>query len=181
MILDILLIIILVLAIIKGFQRGLVVGLFSFIAVIIGLAAAIKLSAIVAVRLGESTRISTQWLPVISFLLVFIGIVLLIRLGARLIQKTVELTMLGWVNRLGGIILYVAIYLMVFSVILFYADQLHLLQPATIDQSSTYGYIKPLGPKVISAFGSFIPFFKDMFGQLQSFFGNVADNFNGKQ
>jgi membrane protein required for colicin V production len=181
MILDILLLILLILAIVKGFQRGLVVGLFSLVAVIIGLAAAIKLSAVVAVRLGESTRISTQWLPVISFLLVFIGIVLLIRLGAKLIQKTVELTMLGWVNRLGGIVLYIAIYVMVFSVLLFYADQLQLLQPATIDDSSTYGYIAPLGPKVISAFSSFIPFFRDMFAELQSFFGNVAENFNDKQ
>jgi membrane protein required for colicin V production len=181
MILDIILLIILILAIIKGFQRGLVVGLFSFVAVIIGLAAAIKLSAVVADRLGESTSISQQWLPVISFLLVFIGMVLLIRLAANLIQKTVELTMLGWVNRLGGIILYVAIYVMVFSVVLFYANQLKLLQPETIAQSSTYEYVEPLGPKVISAFGNFIPFFKGMFSELQTFFGNVAGNLNTKQ
>ena len=58
MILDLLLIVILIVAIIKGYQRGLIVGIFSFIAVIIGLAAAIKLSAPFRItsrpdRLGE--------------------------------------------------------------------------------------------------------------------------------
>ena len=103
MILDILAVIILIFAVIKGYQRGLIVGVFSFIAIIIGLAAALKLSAIAAGYIGKAINISDTWLPVISFAVVFIVVVLLVRLGANMIQKTVELSMLGWVNRLGGI------------------------------------------------------------------------------
>lgn len=176
MILDILLLIILVLAVIKGYQRGLIVGVFSFIAVIIGLAAAMKLSAVVAGYIGDSVKISDQWLPVISFAVVFIGIVLLIRLGANLLQRTAEVAMLGWVNRLGGILFYTAIYIIVFSVVLFYAEQVHLIQPATIEHSVTYSYIQPWGPKAVNGFGAVIPVFKDMFAELETFFGGVADN-----
>src|SRR5882724_11609081 len=106
MILDLIVVIILILAIIKGYRRGLIVGVFSMIAIIIGLAAAIKLSAVVAGYIGKTVKVSDQWLPVISFAVVFLLILLLVRLGAKAIQRTIELGMLGWVNRLGGIIFF---------------------------------------------------------------------------
>jgi membrane protein required for colicin V production len=174
MFLDLLFVIILVLAIVKGYQRGLIVGIFSFVAVIVGLAAAIKLSAVVAGYIGDTIKVSNEWLPVISFTVVFILVVLLIRLGANMIQKTVEISMLGWVNRLGGILLYIAIYGMVYSVVLFYAEQLKLLQPDTIEKSVTYSYVQPWGPKIINGFASVVPFFKGMFTELESFFDRVA-------
>jgi len=174
MFLDFVLLIILILAVVKGFKRGLIVGIFSFIAVIVGLAAAIKLSTVAADYIGQAIKISDRWLPVISFVVVFIVVVLLIRLGANMIQKTVEISMLGWINRLGGILLYVAIYVIVYSIVLFYAGQIKLIQEETIQKSVTYSYIQPWGPKVINGFASFLPVFKDMFSDLQSFFGNVA-------
>ena len=174
MFLDIILAVILILAIIKGYQRGLIVGVFSLVAIVIGMAAAIKLSAVVAGYIGKAIKVSDTWLPVISFAVVFIIVVLLIRLGANMLQKTVEIALLGWVNRLGGILLYIAIYLIVYSVIIFYAEQVKLLQAETIQKSATYAFIQPWGPKVIDGFASIIPVFKDMFAELQSFFGGVA-------
>jgi membrane protein required for colicin V production len=174
MLLDIILLVLLILAVIKGYQRGLIVGVFSLIAIIVGLAAAIKLSTVVAEYIGKAVKISDTWLPVISFAVVFILVVLLIRLGANMLQKTVEIALLGWVNRLGGILLYVAIYLIVYSVILFYVEQVKLIQPETIQNSATYTFIQPWGPRVINGFATVIPFFKDMFAELQSFFSGVA-------
>lgn len=174
MLLDIILLVLLILAVIKGYQRGLIVGVFSLIAIIVGLAAAIKLSTVVAEYIGKAVKISDTWLPVISFAVVFILVVLLIRLGANMLQKTVEIALLGWVNRLGGILLYIAIYLIVYSVVLFYVEQVNLIQPATIQNSVSYTFIQPWGPRVINGFASVIPFFKDMFIELQSFFEGVA-------
>jgi len=174
MILDIIVVIILLLAIFKGYQRGLIVGIFSFVALFIGLAAAIKLSAVVAGYIGKSVKVSAQWLPLIAFAVVFIIVVLLVRLVAKIIERSVRFVMLGWINRLGGVILYVALYITVLSVLLFYAEQIKLLQPATIDKSVTYHYIQPLGPKAIDALGTILPFFKNMFQELQDFFGNLS-------
>ena len=175
MILDIIVAIILILAIIKGYQRGLIVGVFSLFAIIIGLAAAIKLSAVVAGYIGKAVKLSDQWLPVISFAVVFLVVLLLVRLGAKAIQRTVEIGMMGWINRLGGVVFYIAIYITIFSIILFYAEQMNLLQPETKQKSITYSYIHPLGPKAINAIGSVIPIFKNMFGQLEEFFGGVSE------
>jgi membrane protein required for colicin V production len=174
MIIDIVFAILLVLAIIKGYQRGLIVGIFSFVALVVGLAAALKLSTVVAGYIGDSVNVSAEWLPLISFLVVFVIVVVLIRLGAKAIESAVEVVMLGWLNRLGGILLYIAMYTLVFSVLLFYAAKMELLQPETIEKSATYSWIQPLGPKVIGVIGQVLPWFKDLFAELTAFFDKVS-------
>ena len=174
MILDVIVAVLLVLALIKGFRQGLIMGLFSFISILIGLAAAIKLSAVVAGYIGKAVKVSDQWLPVISFAVVFLIVILLVRLGAKLIQRTVEVAMLGWVNRLGGMLFYAALYITVFSILLFYAEQMKLVKPETTEKSVTYSVVQPWGPKAISIFGKVIPAFKDMFAELEEFFSGVS-------
>ena len=174
MVLDIIVAIILILAILKGYRQGLIVALFSVIAFIIGLAAALKLSAVVAGHLGNAVKVSDKWLPILSFAVVFLIVVLLVRLGARFIQKTVELAMLGWLNRVGGILLYAGLYVLIFSVLLFYADQLGFIKPETKNDSVTYAYIQPWGPKLMDGIGKIIPVFKGMFEDLEVFFDSVS-------
>lgn len=175
MIIDIIYAVLLILAAIKGFSRGLIIGIFSFIAVIIGLAAAMKLSTVVAGYIGSAVKVSDQWLPIISFIVVFIIVLLLVRLGANALEKTVEIAMLGWLNKLGGVLFYAAIYTIVFSIILFYAEQINIIKPETIEKSVTYSFVQPWGPKAINAFGAIIPIFKDMFQELQDFFDGVSN------
>lgn len=174
MIIDIIVAIIIILAIIKGFKQGLIVALFSVIAFIVGLAAAMKLSVVVAGYIGKEVNVSEKWLPIISFAVVFLLVVLLVRLGAKFIQKSVELAMLGWVNRLGGILLYCGLYILIFSIVLFYAEQLSLIKPETIKGSVTYEYIQPWGPKLMEGLGKIIPVFKGMFEDLENFFDGVS-------
>ena len=174
MIIDIIVAIILILAIYKGIRQGLIVALFSFIAFFIGLAAALKLSAVVADRLGKAVEVSEKWLPIISFVIVFVVVIILVRLGAKFIQTTVELAMLGWLNRLGGILLYASLYILILSILVFYADQLNFIKPATKAESVTYNYIRPLGPTIMDWLGRIIPLFEGMFKELEDFFDNVS-------
>lgn len=174
MIIDILFGILLLLAVIKGFRRGLVIAVFSVVAIIVGIAAAMKLSTLVADWLKDSTNVSVQWLPFLSFAIVLIGVILLIRLGANLIEASMEVTLMGWVNRLGGMVLYIIVYTLAFSVFLFYATQLKLLKEETIADSVVYSRIQPLAPLIINTFGRLIPWFKDMFTQLEGFFAQIA-------
>jgi membrane protein required for colicin V production len=170
MFIDFLLCILLVMAIFKGYSRGLIVAVFSLLAFFIGLVAAMKLSASVAGWLQESTGTNSTWMPFIAFILVMIVVMLLIRVGAKLVEKTVQLAMMGWLNRLGGILFYALMYLMLFSIVLFYAKSLGILTEETIRNSRTYSFIAPWGPTVIEAIGSVIPVFKGLFHQLEVFF-----------
>jgi membrane protein required for colicin V production len=174
MLIDTVALVLLIISVFKGFTKGFIVALFSFLAFIIGLAAALKLSTLAASYIGNAVNISQRWLPVIAFLVVFLIVALAIRLGAKMLEGVVKLAMLGWLNRLGGIILYILIYFFIFSILLFYAQQLHLLKPQTIEASVSYPWIQPIAPKIMSIMGAVIPFFKDMFDQLLQFFQNVS-------
>jgi membrane protein required for colicin V production len=174
MLIDTVALVLLIISVFKGFTKGFIVALFSFLAFIIGLAAALKLSTLAASYIGNAVSISQRWLPVIAFLVVFLIVALAIRLGAKMLEGVVKLAMLGWLNRLGGIILYILIYFFIFSILLFYAQQLHLLKPQTIEASVSYPWIQPIAPKIMSIMGAVIPFFKDMFDQLLQFFQNVS-------
>ena len=174
MLIDLVYIILIVVAVFKGYSKGFVVAIFSFLAIFIGLAAALKLSATVAVWLGKSTNLGERLLPVISFALVFIGVAVITRIVAKLIEKTLQIALLGFVNRLGGVLLYAILYTIIFSIILFFADKIDIIKSDTKASSYTYHYTQPWGPKAISLFSEVIPFFKHTFEQLENFFDGVV-------
>jgi membrane protein required for colicin V production len=174
MIIDFTFIVLMAMACYKGYSKGLIVAVFSLVAFIVGLAAAIKLSAMVAGWLGTQVSVSKQWLPLLSFALVFMLVSLLVRLGARFIEKTVQFAMLGWVNKIGGILFFAVLYTIILSIIIFYAQQVKILDAKAISASKFYSFLQPIAPKVINGIGSVIPIFKDLFEQLQEFFGGFA-------
>jgi membrane protein required for colicin V production len=69
---------------------------------------------------------------------------LLVHLGAKLVEKTVELAFMGWLNRIGGIFFYVLLYTLIFSVMIFFADKFKLISDETIAASRVYPWVKPL-------------------------------------
>lgn len=171
---DIVFLILLLMAIFKGLQRGLIVAIFSLLALMAGLAAAIKLSAVVADYLKQNTHLPSKWLPVLAFLLVFIIVILLARWAAALIKTAIDFALLGWVDKLGGVLLYTFIYITIYSILLFYATNLNLISQNAKTSSIIYSSVEPWGPIVINSIGKFIPFFKNMFSDLEKFFAHLA-------
>lgn len=167
--------ILLLLAIWKGYSRGFIVAIFSFFSLLIGLAAAVKFSAVVANWLGVSTGIGQKWLPILAFTLVMIAVALVVRLIAKTIEATIQLALLGWLNKLLGILLFTSLYMFIYSIVLFYANQIGFISTTTIAKSKTYAFIAPMGPGAIDLLGKLIPLFRDLFEQLSNFFGTTAD------
>jgi membrane protein required for colicin V production len=97
-----------------------------------------------------------------------------VRLGAKALESVVNVALLGWANKLGGFLFFALLYLFIFSLLLFYAAQLHLINDTTMQSSVAYAYLQPLGPKVINGLGVVFPFFKNMFGELLHFFEGVG-------
>ncbi len=174
MLIDCIFIVLLVLALFKGWKNGLVMAVFSVLGLIIALVAAIKLSAVTADYLKDSTNIGSRWLPFLSFAIVFFVMALLVRLAASLISKTMEMVALGWINRLAGVILYAVIYTIILSVLLFYIQKINLVNESTIKASHFYSFIEPWGPMAINGIGKILPWFRDMFAQLEVFFDTLA-------
>ena len=171
---DILFYIIIILAIIQGWRKGLILGLFSLVCGLIGLAAAIKLSAVLAVHMKSDLHMMSRWLPILAFVLVFIIFLLLIRWTGKLLEKFLQMVMLEWLNKLGGILLFILLYLSIYSIILFYGTHAGIISKQSVEDSRMYSLIAPFGPAVIRFITSFIPYGQDMFHSLEGFFDKIA-------
>jgi membrane protein required for colicin V production len=118
-ILDIIIVLPLLLGIFKGFKRGFVIEAASLVSLLFATYGAVKFSDYVAKILTEKYEFETDFLPVISFLIVFISIVLVIHLLARVLQGFLKLAMLGTVNRVFGSVFCCLKYAMILSVLLY--------------------------------------------------------------
>jgi len=175
MIIDLIFIVLMALAVWKGFSRGLIIAFFSLIGFFIGLVAALTLSPSVAVWLQQETNSDGKWYPLLAFAIVMLAVMLLIRLLANFLNKTVQFVLLGWVNKLGGILFYAVMYIMAYSILLFYISKMGIFSLTTINSSVTYSFLAPLGPRSIEAIGAIIPALKGLFTQLELFFGSFAN------
>lgn len=174
MLIDIICLILLIMAIFKGMSKGFIVAVFSFAAFFIGMMAALKLSSTVAQHLNKTMNISGYWLPFIAFTLVFTAVILAIKLSAGVIKKLAGFFLLGWLDGLLGIVLYAAMYLIVFSVVLFFTTRIKLISEESRQSSKTYAYVAPVGPAIVNNAGKIIPVFRGIFEDLNKYFDTVA-------
>ena len=172
---DIAFLVVIALAAFKGFNRGLIMALFSFAALFIGLAAALKLSSVVANYFGTDGTANAPWWPVVAFLAVFLVAALLVRMAGAMVEKTVKIAQLGWINRIGGFLVYGMLYLLLFSIALFYLVQMGFISTETMQSSRTYAYLEPIGPWAIQGIGKVIPAFQDVFRDLQDYFEGIGE------
>jgi membrane protein required for colicin V production len=171
---DIVFYIIVLMALVRGWRKGLIRALFSAVCGIIGLAAAVKLSAVLATHMKSDLHVSGRWLPVIAFVLIFVLVILLVSWAGKLLDKLIKLVLMEWLNKLGGILLFLLLYLSVYSIILFYGTRTHIISKQAVEDSHCYTLIAPFGPAVIRFFTGFLPFGQDMFIALEGFFDKIA-------
>lgn len=175
MAIDVIYLILLGLFMIRGYNKGVVVALFSFIAIILGVMGALKLSGSVSRLLFSDS----QWAPFLTYIIVFVLIVWLVRLGARMIEKTFEAVALGFVNKLSGALLYGLLVTFVFSSLLWLLNQMGLIKPETQAQSKVYALIEPFAPHLFSLIGRLFPFAQTVFQDLEHFFDRINDKLPG--
>lgn len=173
MIIDAIFLICVLIFLIRGYSKGVVVALFSVLAIILGVIGALKLSGTLASLLFQDGEKGGRWVPFVSYIIVFFLIVWLVRLGAKLIQKSFEAVALGWINRLAGALLYAFLISFVFSSMLWLFNQMGVIKPETKSDSYVYETIEPLAPKVFSLIGTVLPFARHIFEDLSGFFDHV--------
>lgn len=177
--LDIVVLILLIFAFFRGFRKGAIVAIFSLAGIVIGMIAALKLSGTLSQWLLEHDWVSSAWVQLISWLILFLGVVMLVRLGAKAIERLLKLSMLNGVNRVIGGLLYMFIAAFIWSCLLWLGNKAHLISPETMVISHTYSFLAPVAPFVFEKLGNILPFTKDLLESLSHFFDGVNKNLPG--
>lgn len=115
---DILIIIPLIYGGYKGFKHGLIIEVFTMLALFVGLYAGINFSDFVAAFLKKSFSWDSEYLPIISFTIIFLAVGAMVYFAGKTIEQMVKVVHLTPINKFFGVFFGVLKMLYVVSVIL---------------------------------------------------------------
>jgi membrane protein required for colicin V production len=163
---DIVITLLLVLGAYFGYKRGFLAELFFLAALILGVFIGFKLTGWGVEYLHKHFNADTAFLPYLSFLIIFIGVVVLVIFIGGRIKHLMDQSFLGKVDSIAGAILGVMKYAFCASVIFWLTEKVNYTLPNSWVQGS-WLYPKTVGfaKSVSEFFGGFLPFFKEIFRQ----------------
>ncbi|RYE20266.1 MAG: CvpA family protein [Sphingobacteriales bacterium] len=175
MALDIIGVTLIIVFFIRGYMKGLIVAVFSVLAILLGIICSLKLSGKLAAFLFEKGWVTSGWGQVISYAILFIAVVLVVRIIAKAIETSAKALMMGWINSGIGGIFYAFMGAIIWSSFLWIGNEMQMIEASTKATSLTYTYFAPLAPWLFEKIGKVWPMVKDIFGNLQHFFNNVNE------
>ena len=91
-------------AVVIGLKDGFIRQLVALSALILGLYLSVRFSAPVGRWITERWHLEPFLIKVISFSAIFIAVALVLSLLGKLLEKVLKITMLGWLNRILGLV-----------------------------------------------------------------------------
>ncbi|WP_108802783.1 CvpA family protein [Aquimarina sp. Aq107] len=150
---DIILGILLLWGLIKGFSKGLFVSLASLVALVAGIYISVHFSHLIGGYLEKYVNWGDGALKLTAFAITFIGVVILISLAGKLLTKIADFASLGILNKLLGAAFGVLKFAFIASVIIIFVDaanrSLNLIKQETLDSSILYAPVKKIAPTVL--------------------------------
>ena len=149
-----------------GYMRGFLAELFFFTALVLGVLIGFKFTGWGVAYLHTRFNADTNFLPYLSFFIIFIAVVLLVIFIGKQIKHLMDQTFLGKVDSIAGAVLGLMKYAFCASVILWLAVKVNYTFPENWTQGS-WLYPKTLvfAKSMAEFFGDFLPFFKETFKQ----------------
>ncbi len=139
----------------KGFTKGLIIEAASLVAFGLGVWGGVHFSDFVAQQINDLFHWKSPYLPVVSFGITFLCIIILVYFVAKLVQKLVKGMALGGINKVGGAVFGAMKFAMVLSVIIFVMDAIEksypLISLKTKEGSVLYKPIGKIAPTLIPA------------------------------
>jgi membrane protein required for colicin V production len=113
----------------KGFTKGLIVEAATFVAFGLGVWGGVSFSDFSAGKIKALLHWNSPYLPIVSFAITFLAIVIAIYFIAKLIQRAVEGMALGPINKIGGALFGSLKFALIMSVVIFVIDAIEKSYP----------------------------------------------------
>lgn len=140
--LDIILLICFIPGIIRGISKGFLEQALSLAGIVLSVWAAFKFSALVCGWLKPYLSLSETTLNVVAFALILIAVSIVVLLVAKLLTKVLEMSMLGWLDKILGLAFALVVNGLLLGVFIILFDTLNLkfgfVKPEVLDGSIVY-------------------------------------------
>ena len=160
-ILDAIILICFIPAIIQGFRKGFIAQVIAIVAIIAGIWMSFKFSKLVAGWIGQYIEASGQVLQIVAFALILVLVIVALGALAKLLEASVKIVMLGWLNKLLGVIFSLLKCILIVGLVILAFNsvnaQFHLVKEETLLESRFYHPIK-------NTANSVFPYLKELVG-----------------
>ena len=160
---DYIIIILLVLAAVRGATKGLIYEIASLIALIGGVWGAIKFSGATETFLTERLNFTSRYIDIIAFIITFILIIILVHFIGKAVEKAIESISLGAINRILGLIFSVLKTAFILGIIVVLIEKINESLPFVpeddVMESKLY---KPLRGVAVNTFPFIQHFYEDI-------------------
>ena len=153
---DIVISLILIYGVIRGFYKGLFLEIASLIKLILGLYCAINFNSIISKYLKEFISIEENYISIISFIITLIIVVILLNLIAKSLTKLANAVALGLVNKIAGALFGLMKYFIICMIFVLIFDKINstvkIVDELTILSSIFYPYIRYINQELFPVF-----------------------------
>ena len=132
-ILDIILLICFVLALIQGIRKGFISQAISIISLVVGVWASARFANIVGDWIAQYITASEQILKVVAFAIILVAVFVILGLLGKLLEGVIKLIMLGWLNKLLGVVFSLIKSFLILGIVVLAFNSLN----------ATFGFVKP--------------------------------------
>ncbi len=131
-----------------GFKRGLIIELASLLALILGIYAALYFSGYAAGFLINNMDVSPKYVPMTSFIITFIAVVVIVYFIGKILEKLVNMIALGFLNKLAGGFFGIVKAAVLISIVLLIINHFNddLISSQKKKNSILYGPIEEIAP-----------------------------------
>mgnify|MGYP000993109796 CR=1 FL=1 len=141
-----------------------IIGILAFVLAIIG---GFKLMEYGMTYLDDYFEDFDNLLPFISFLVIFLGILILINMLGKVVKKMIDLTLLGGVDNFAGAIIGIAKWAIGLSIVLWLTHHYGIELPGQNEDLVLYPFLTDLAPNVIESAGGILPFAEELFDSIK--------------
>lgn len=153
-ILDIILLIPLLLFAYNGFKKGIIIEVASLAALILGLYFAFYFSDLAAELLNSWFTIDPSYMAAIAFIVTFLVVVVVVVAVGKVLQKFIDILLLGFFNKLAGAVFGILKGALVLSIVIFIINYFDgnrsVFKPDTCSKSIFYTPVESIAPSLYS-------------------------------
>ena len=152
---------------VMGFRKGLLLEIVGILAFVLGIIGGFKLMELGMTYLRDYMDGMDHLLPFVSFLIIFLGILLLVNLIGKAVKKMVDMTLLGGVDKFAGAVVGIAKWGIGLSIVLWLTHHFGIELPGQDEDLVLYPYLTDLGPNLIQSMSVVLPFAEEMIDSIK--------------
>lgn len=163
-VIDILLLVLLFFGAYKGFQKGLIMEIVQILAFVLGIILGLKLIHWGVFYLKPHIGDVDGFLPIISFVLIFIAVLLLVKWIGILLKGFAKIILLGWLDKIAGAFVSTLKWAFALSLIIWVLHSVNIApQPSVEKTTFIYSKLLKIAPSLLDTLSNVLPFVKDIF------------------